>query len=294
MKQFLFMILLLFILLVFHNETIEGTRNGLLLWYQTLIPSLLPFILVTNALSETNAYQAAAAHLKKFFPNRIYEIMAILLGNLCGYPIGGKIISDFVKNRYIQPQTANRILSLSSQASPMFLIGYVHMHIIRDAIPLPVFLSAIYVPVILCYPFFTRFNHDKTERSGSLPEKSFCISDTFLHAVQIMVTIGIYVIIFSIILCIFLPVCQHTVLKLFLSFLEITTGLKLLYTLSLPEIIKLPFLCALSSFGGLCSAFQIKGVLDYSSASIKKYLLDKIFLSAGTFFIIWVYLKFLA
>lgn len=294
MKQFLFMLLLLFLLLVFHNETIEGTRNGLLLWYQTLIPSLLPFILVTNALSETNAYQAAAARLKKFFPNRIYEIMAILLGNLCGYPIGGKIISGFVKNRYIQPQAANRILSLSSQASPMFLIGYVHMHIIGDAVPLPVFLSAIYVPVILCYPYFTRFNHDTAECSGCLPEKSFCISDTFLHAVQIMVTIGIYVIIFSIILCILLPVCQHTVSKLFLSLLEITTGLKLLYTLSLPVVIKLPFLCALSSFGGLCSAFQIKGVLDYSSASIKKYLLDKMFLSAGTFFIIWAYLKFLA
>lgn len=292
MKQFSFMIVLLFILLIFHNETIEGTQNGLLLWYQTLIPSLLPFIIVTNALSETNAYQAAATHFQKYCPRRIYEIMAILLGNLCGYPIGGKIISDFVKNRYISPLTANRILSLSSQASPMFLIGYVHMHIINDAIPLPVFLLSIYLPVIVCYPFFTRFNHGKTERPDSLSKKNFCISDTFLHAVQIMVMIGMYVIIFSIILCILLPICRHTGLKLLLSFFEITTGLKLLYSLTLPKILKLSFVCALSSFGGLCSAFQIKGVLDYSAASIKKYLLDKIFLSTGTFFIIWVYLSF--
>lgn len=83
MKQFVCMILLLFFLLIFHKETIAGTEQGILLWYQTLIPSLLPFILVTNALAETNAYyQAAATYFQKLCPNKIYEIMAAILGNL--------------------------------------------------------------------------------------------------------------------------------------------------------------------------------------------------------------------
>lgn len=289
MKQFIFMILLLFLLLFFHDKTIAGTQNGLLLWYQTLIPSLLPFILVTNALSETNAYQSAAVRFQKYCPDRIYEIMAIILGNLCGYPIGGKIISDFVKNNYITPETGNRLLALSSQASPMFLIGYIHLHILKNTIPLPVFLFSIYFPVLISYPFLIHHTTKKNTQTCHLTQRTFCIQDTFLHAVQIMVMIGMYVIIFSILLCILLPVCKHTLSKLCLSFLEITTGLKLLSGLHLPQLLKLPFLCALSSFGGLCSAFQIKGVLDYKNASIKKYLLDKIFLSAGTFLIIWIY-----
>lgn len=284
------MIFLLFLLLIFHKETIIGTKQGLLLWYQTLIPSLLPFILVTNALSETNAYQAAACYFQKYFSNRIYEIMAILLGNLCGYPIGGKIINDFVKNGYLSKKRANDILAYGSQASPMFLIGYVHLHILNNSIPLPIFLLSLYLPVLIAYTLSSSDTGSKTgHRTEDFQIKS-CLCDTFLHAVQTMVIIGIYVIIFSILLVILFPFCKTSFSKLVLSFLEITTGLKLLNTLLLPEHIKTALLCALSAFGGFCSAFQIKGVLDYPEADIKKYLLDKIALSAGTFLFILLYL----
>lgn len=291
MKQFVLMLGLLFLLLIFHHETVTGTQNGLLLWYQILIPSLLPFILVTNALAETNAYQSAAIRFRRLCPKRIYEIIAIFLGNLCGYPIGGKILNDFVKNYYITSDTANRILSLSSQASPMFLIGYVHIHILKNEIPLPVFLLSIYLPVLIYYPFVRNQENERKLSAAAQSNYNFCISDTFLHAVQTMVMIGMYVIIFSILLCILLPVCTHTFSKLLLSFLEITTGLKLLSGLPISRALKLSLLCTLSSFGGLCSAFQILGVLDYKGAGIKKYLLDKLLLSAGTFLIIWLYCK---
>lgn len=292
MKNFILMISLLFLLLVFHNETITGTQNGLLLWYQTLIPSLLPFILITNALSETNAYQAVTMHFKKHPSNRIYEIMAILLGNLCGYPIGGKIINDFVRNHYFTPERANKLLSLSSQASPMFLIGYVHLHILKDIIPLPVFLLSIYLPVLIFSPLLLRKNESIPFGDSESKHHNYCICDTFIHAVQIMVMIGMYVIIFSILLEIILPFCSLVPAKILLSFLEITTGLRLLSSLPLPFCIKTAFLCAVSSFGGLCSAFQIKGVLNYPKAGIKKYLFDKLLLSTGTFLIILCYLKF--
>lgn len=291
MKQFVLILCLLFLLLIFHNETVAGTQSGLLLWYQILIPSLLPFILVTNALAETNAYQAAAVRFQKICPNRIYELIAIILGNLCGYPIGGKILNDFVKNRYITPVTANLILSLSSQASPMFLIGYVHLHIIKNEIPLPIFLIGIYLPVLLYYPFIKSTKDREEMSANTFSSHNFCITDTFLHAARTMVMIGMYVIIFSILLCILLPFCTHTIPKILLSFLEITTGLKLLESLAISHSLKLSLLCALSSFGGLCSGFQILGVLDYNGANIKKYLLDKILLSAGTFLIIWFYYK---
>ncbi|MDE5863785.1 MAG: hypothetical protein K2H34_05510 [Lachnospiraceae bacterium] len=290
MKQFVLMLLLLFCLLIFHRETIDGVQNGLLLWYQTLIPSLLPFILVTNALSETNAYQAAASCFQKYCPHRIYEIMAVLMGNLCGYPIGGKIISDFVNNRYIDPIHGNWLLALSSQSSPMFLIGYVYIHILNESIPLPIFLLSIYLPVLIYYPFFASYHRQKYYTAAPSATNQPCISDTFLHSVQIMVSIGIYVIIFSVFLGILLPICKIQTFKIFLSFMEITTGLKLLNSLELSQSLQLSLICALSAFGGFCSAFQIKGVLDYPGASIKKYLLDKLFLSAGTFFIMEIYL----
>jgi predicted transcriptional regulator len=101
------------------------------------------------------------------------------------------------------------------------------------------------------------------------------------------------VVIFSIVLALLTPVCSSLWSKIPLSFLEITTGLQLLQGLRMPEKWFICLVAALSAFGGICSAFQVKGVLDYPGANIKKYLLDKMLLSAGTFFLMWGYLKFL-
>lgn len=292
MLLFISILILLLLLLIFHNAVINGTQNGLLLWYQTLIPSLLPFLLLTNALSETNAYQAFASHFQKHKPKLIYESLAIILGNLCGYPIGGKIINDFVSNQHISSKRANKILALSSQASPMFLIGYVHMHILKNLIPLPVFLLCIYIPVLLAFPHLYKNKKSTNQVSYAVRQKKIFICDTFMHAVETMVIIGMYVIIFSILLEIAMPYCHNDITAVCLSFLEITTGLKLLSSLELPPDIKIGLICALSSFGGICSAFQIKGVLNYENAGIKKYLLDKLLLSSGTFLLALLYLSF--
>lgn len=289
MKQFIVMITLLILLLIFHEAVITGTQNGLLLWYQTLIPSLLPFILVTNALSETNTYQIVVSRFKKMQYNRIYEIMSIVLGNLCGYPIGAKIINDFVKNNCLSIKRANQILSLASQTSPMFLIGFVYTHIIGNELPLSVFLISIYLPVLIYYLFFCIFTKQQSYSLPCIKTQHLYIKETFLHAVETMVMIGIYVMIFSILLSILLPICNSSLSKIILSFIEITTGLKLLYSLNITEPIKLSLLCALSASGGLCSAYQVKGVLEYPETQIKKYLLDKCILSTGTFCISYLY-----
>lgn len=293
MRSFFTMIFLLFFLLFFHNETIHGAQQGLLLWYQTLIPSLLPFILITNALSETNAYQTAAKHLQKYYKGNIYELLSIFLGNLCGYPLGGKIINDFVNNRCISPQRANDILSLTNQASPMFLIGYVYIHILDKQLPLFLFLGSIYIPVLILtmikFRFFTK--HSSTVSPHTISAKLH-VTETFMQTTKTLVIIGMYVILFSIVIHITIPLTRFSFFIVPLSTLEITTGLELFASSSVLSNLRIPFLCALSAFGGLCSAFQIKGVLTYSNASIKKYLLDKCILSTGTFFIIYSYLAY--
>ena len=293
MRSFVTMIFLLFLLLFFHNDTIHGAQQGLLLWYQTLIPSLLPFILITNALSETNAYQTAAKHLQKYIKGDIYDIVSIFLGNLCGYPLGGKIVNDFVHNHCITPQRANDILSLTGQASPMFLIGYVYIHILDKQLPLFLFLGSIYIPVLILTIVKFRFiTKQSSNVSLHITSAKLHITETFMQTTQTLVIIGMYVILFSIVIKITLPLSRFSFFILPLSALEITTGLDLFASSSKLSNLYIPFLCALSSFGGLCSAFQIKGVLTYPNASIKKYLLDKCILSTGTFFIIYGYLAY--
>lgn len=302
MKQSFFLITLIILTLIFHNEVIDGTSSGLLLWYQSLIPALLPFIIITNALSETHAYDILVEHFQKISPN-IYRHTAFILGNLCGYPIGAKILNDFVNENHISSVEANELLSVSSQASPMFLLGFVYSLLPADYIPIPVFLTIIYLPVLCLYMIINlrsrKINDNLTQENNEAIRyytKAYSannsISVTFMQAVKTMVIIGIYVIIFSIIICILMPRCNNNTSKCFIGFLEITNGLKLISYINIPKKIRTALLMSLTSFGGLCTAFQIKSVLEYSEASIKKYLQDKMILSAGTFLITILYITY--
>ncbi len=289
MRQLLPFPILLILLLVFHREAAAGTAQGLLLWYQTLIPALLPFILVTNALSETNAWQAAAQAMQRLDFSRGCELMILLLGNLCGYPIGGKLINDFACCGYLSARRANLLLPLASQASPMFILGYIHLHILKRQLPLSILLLSIYLPVLLRYLAIGAPEPGQEQaapgQAGTIP-----LRDTFLHAVRIMVMIGVYVIMFSILLKILIPRLSSPVWQSLLAFLEITTGLKVLSGIALPETLRIGLICALTAFGGLCSAFQTLGVIRHSGISIKKYLPEKLLLSAGTFLLVLCYL----
>ena len=297
MKRSVFLTTLIFLTLIFHNEVMSGTRSGLIVWYRMLIPALLPFIIITNALFETSSYK----NLTCYFSNkseRAYILIAIIFGNLCGYPIGAKILNDFVSSQNINSNTANKLLSFSSQASPMFLLGFVYPMLPKKSLSIPVFLLLIYLPHIFLFYIYNFNQSDSDLKQNSNPEinyesdKHINISGTFIQAVNIMVVIGIYVIIFSIVLNILLPKSNNNLSKCLLAFMEITNGMNLINNLNISNTLRCCLLTTLSSFGGLCTAFQIKGVLLYEASSIKKYLMDKIIISSGTFILTFFYLKF--
>lgn len=290
----IFPIFLIIVTLIFHNDVISGTQTGLLLWYRSLIPALLPFILITNTLSELNTYQIIAKKLIRFCPN-IYELLAVVLGNLCGYPIGAKILNDLVISKCISYKKANSLLAVSSQVSPMFLLGYIYNIILEKEIPLYIFLISIYLPVFILYIYKIKNDTTKEPVIDNSDKQNtgygININNTFMQTVNTIVFIGIYVIIFSIILEILIKVIDSDIIKCLLSFMEITTGLNLIKNLSINRNLFFPITLCLSSFGGLCTMFQIKIVLSYQKASLKKYLPDKIIMSAGTFLIIFLYTK---
>lgn len=289
MKKTFSVLSVLLLLLFFHDASLIGVQNGLLLWYQVLIPSLLPFIIVTNALSEIHAYEDLFCLLFPIFKNRTYEIIVLFLGNLCGYPIGGTIMNHLMQNQLISKNRADLLLPLSSQASPMFIIGYIYTHILNKSIPFGIFALCIYGPVVIGYIFLSLKTTDNDYRKLTKQPVSkhvLPITDTFFHAVKTMTLIGIYVILFSILYSIFLSVCHWTLLKLPLSLLEITTGLQLLKTTFANHAFFLPIIGFLTVFGGLCSVFQIQCVCPVAT---KKYLSIKLLLSTGTFLLLSFY-----
>ena len=41
-------------MLFFPNEVFQGASSGLLLWFQTVLPTLLPFLILVNIMQKTS------------------------------------------------------------------------------------------------------------------------------------------------------------------------------------------------------------------------------------------------
>ena len=92
------------------------------LWLNTLLPTLLPFLILTGFLIHTDGIE------KIFSPFRIFwnkgmglscsGAYAFVLGMLCGYPMGAKIASDLYQYGKISKREAEYLLTFSNNASP--------------------------------------------------------------------------------------------------------------------------------------------------------------------------------
>ena len=57
-------IMILFLLLTHPALSLEGARNGLLLWYQTVLPTLLPFMICSNVIVSLDGIRLMTAPVR--------------------------------------------------------------------------------------------------------------------------------------------------------------------------------------------------------------------------------------
>ena len=159
--SFFLIVAFLFFMLLFPQETFLGAQEGLLLWFQTILPSLLPFIILSNVFVSTNAVHTLSQLLRPFFCS-LFQISApssyaVFIGFLCGYPMGAKAISDLRKQNYISKKEGQYLLSFCNNTSPMFILSVIVMQNFKDSHYLLGTLLILFFSPILCSFLFRRF-----------------------------------------------------------------------------------------------------------------------------------------
>ena len=85
-------ILLLLFLLCYPTEALAAARNGLKLWLETLLPTLLPFMILTGILVHTDWITKILQPTAPFFK----VVFGLSSGTSHWLPYGGKINRGFV------------------------------------------------------------------------------------------------------------------------------------------------------------------------------------------------------
>ena len=115
------------ILIVDAETALNGASEGIDLCLRSVIPSLLPFfvlsMLLTNALSGMELKLLRPIGRLCGIPEGGEGLLAV--GLLGGYPVGAQCIAQAYENRQLSRKTAQRLLGFCSNAGPAFVFGIV-------------------------------------------------------------------------------------------------------------------------------------------------------------------------
>ena len=292
------LILSFLILLAFPVPVFSGASKGLLLWYRTVLPTLLPFMILSNFMIHTRAL-SYISRLAGPFIHRIFGVsykgsFAVITGFFCGYPMGAKVTADLIRSEKISAREGNYLLSFCNNTSPMFIISYlVWQNLNRKDFLVPTLFILTLSPI--CCSFLFRFywmrgcgqknamkkNKEKSNcHTSAISYKPLnfqlfdsCMMDSF----EAIVKVGGYIMLFSILTELLqLLSGRLPMLKFLLPMLEITNGISLLCQAGAPFRGTWIQVLALTSFGGFCAAAQTECMIQKAGLKIAPYIIEKL------------------
>ncbi len=289
---------LMAILLIFPNLCVDAARQGLLLWFNKVLPSLLPFMILINILVGLDSIKNISNHAGiityKLWNLPGCTLFAFIMGLLAGYPMGGRIIKELVSAGNLTLKQGEKALCFCNNCGPLFIVGTVGTSLLGNVklgyfLLLVHILSAIITSLLLkpTYPLILT----KCTTSQSTPSSktlSTLLNEAVVHSMDTMTCIGGYIIFFSVLshlitdtlllqwlfhLPLINQISTSTLQAILTSFLEMSNGVNALSQISSPYALAL--LAATLAFGGLCVYFQTLYVLEGISFSTRPYFLSK-------------------
>lgn len=271
------LILLLF-LLRFPAQALFAAREGMALWLNTLLPILLPFMILTGILLHSGSLEKLLDPLsffwKKFLGLSPWGAYVFVLGMLCGFPMGAKLSADLYAAGKISRREAEYLLTFANNPSPSFLLSYLAASCLGGKTSGREILAILFLSSMLCMLFF-RFVVYKNHTTGiptENPEKKetshsptgAIVDASIMNGFETITRLGGYILIFSLLSAFIRHYWPFSRVSggLLLGITEITTGLHTLSALGLPyDWLYLFSMCA-TAFGGLCILAQTKSVLN--------------------------------
>lgn len=307
-------ILFFFILMfLFPSASYKGASSGLMLWFVNILPTLLPFIIISNLMISLNIagkisrlLYPVIGRLFKVSPDGSYPI---LIGFLSGLPMGAKASADLVVAGKIDHKEGNFLLSMCNNASSIFIINYIAINQLKMpglGISLFVLIYSSSVLSALLYRTYLNKRNKIYKKQNKLNEPALRLQSEYIYikpsfdlvdksimnGFEIITKIGGYIILFSILAQIINEVGTNLKLlkAIVMGILEITTGINYICNIPMDSRIKIVLISLLTSFGGLSGLAQTKSVLEESRLSIKTYIKVKLLSTLITALLLMAYL----
>lgn len=295
-------------LVLFSKSNMEAAKTGLTLWATSVVPSLFPFFVGTELLYRTNFVIFLGKLFTKFM-RPVFNVpgegaIALILGNLSGYPVGAKLACNLLENKQCTKVEAERIISFTNNSGPLFIVGTVGISMFYSkeiglALLLCHFLASLTVGML-----FRNYKKDKDDfykrvkstlkkdsPTVSLSNLGETLGESIRNSINLILTIGGFIVLFSVIISIFnesqifnlvsnifvnIGVPENITKAILSGILEVTNGLKISSSLQTKSLAANIILSSfLLGFGGISVMLQVYSVIAKQKLSIRPYIYGK-------------------
>lgn len=271
---------------------ISAAYNTLMLWFNTVIPSLFPFMVISSWLDfnvHTHKTTADKITLRLFgVPSSLMPVF--IIGTLSGYPTGARLISELYTNKRISKDTAEHLLAFCNNAGTVFIVSAVASSMLKDRFAALFFITITALSALITGMVYNlAFPADDSDFYSSISligQKSTPIGDAISSAVKAILTVGGCMVFFSVIteaitgLISDISIVHYGVIS---GIFEFTRGISLIAAANSDKRFAYAIIAGLLSWGGLSVHLQTAAVINSDKINIIKYILCKAFSSFVSF-----------
>lgn len=263
-----------FAMVAFPDVTEEGSKTAIIIWANSIVPVLLPFFIFSDFIKRTGDLQK--------LPPRVYPfIMAVL----SGYPMGAKVVGDYVKEERLSLDEGRWVLSYSMVTGPAFILFTIGQFIGSSKAAVLVAI-AHYAGGILNGLLYAnkKGKPHKVQAAEFKPKGDYMENFTYaiMGGFKSMAIILAYLIIFTIGINLldkaglFAAINDKTLCSCIKGFMEMTVGINQMGMCNISVEMKTVLAAMMVSFGGMSIVGQSASMTRKTGIGVKDIFLMKI------------------
>ena len=280
---FFISLLMCVMMILYADEAKNSVYYALNICFQTVIPSLFPFLFLSAFIANTNILNRNFRLLDKLsmkifrLPSKCIGVFILSL--IGGFPVGAKTVKSMLENKSITENQAQRLLLFCVNPGPAFAITAVGLSLLSNKntgmiIYLSVALSNLMIAI------FSRILDDNLVVENAERKDDINIPFSFVksgnEAANSCLGICGYVLLFSCLVSILhILVKNEQTVNILSGLFEVTSGCE-----KLSEYNNIPLLSGIIAWGGISVHFQIMDCIYKAKLKLKMFLTARIMSSA--------------
>lgn len=172
--SFLIIILLVLIGIISNPSlSLNSATQGLSTWFNILLPSLLPFLIISEILIELG-FVDFIGNLLGPLMNPIFGVSGegafpLSMSIISGYPVGAKLTSRLREKKMITKAEGDRLITFTSTSGPSFMLGAVAVGMLNKPSIAPLILIPHYLSILFLgfvFSFYKKGRENKFKQKN--------------------------------------------------------------------------------------------------------------------------------